>query len=73
MTIEQAAETLGNLYFGALENEKALSVHLFGIKYAEKIRHISPRDIAVRAGLSRSYGTDIRKGINLAKYVRVMD
>jgi hypothetical protein len=48
-------------------------VHLFGIKYANEIREggASPKDIVVAAGMSESYGVEVNKGINLAKYVQV--
>ena len=59
------------MYQDAPPKEKALSIHLFGIKYADQIRDMSAKDIAVGAGLPESYKTEIRKGINLAKYVEV--
>ena len=59
------------MYREALPGEKALSIHLFAIKYADQIRDMSAKDIAVGAGLPESYKTEIRKGINLAKYVEV--
>ena len=57
------------MYKDALLNEKVVSVHLFGIKYADEIRDLSVKDIVVSAELPESYKTEIRKGINLAKYV----
>ena len=51
--------------------EKALSVHLFGIKYADQIEGMSVKEIVVGAGLPESYTTEINKGINLAKYVEM--
>ena len=71
MKIEDAAKILASMCEEALPNEKALSVHFFGVKYANQIRNIPSQELAVRAGLQKSYGTEIRKGINLAKYVEV--
>ena len=59
------------MYREALEGEKVIAIHLFGIKYADQIRDMSAKDIVVGAGLPESYPTEIRKGINLAKYVEV--
>lgn len=73
MTIEEAAKRLAAMYREAPEREKSLSVHLFGIKYAEQIDGIPAHDIAERADLPRSYGTEIRKGIRLARYVQLRD
>ena len=71
MRIDQASQILAQMYHDALPKEKALSIHLFAIKYADQIRDMSAKDIAVGAGLPESYKTEIRKGINLAKYVEV--
>jgi 5-methylcytosine-specific restriction protein B len=71
MTFEQAANHLKQMYNDAAKGEQALSVHLFGIKYAKDIDGMSTHEIAERAGLPRSYGTEIRKGVNLARYVEL--
>ena len=71
MRIDQASKILARMYRGALPKEQALSTHLFGIKYADEIRDMSLKDIVVGAELPESYKTEIRKGINLAKYVEV--
>lgn len=71
MRIDQASQILAQMYQDALPKEKALSIHLFAIKYAGEIRDMSAKDIVVGAELPESYKTEIRKGINLAKYVEV--
>jgi len=71
MRVDQASQILAKMYLEAPFKEKALSVHLFAIKYADQIRNISAKEIVVGAELPESYKTEIRKGINLAKYVEV--
>ena len=71
MKIEEAAKLLRDTYRAAPRGKMAVSVHLFGIKYAEEIKSMSSHELAERAGIHRSYGTEIRKGINLAKYVQI--
>ena len=71
MQIGEASKILAQMYRGALPGEKVVAVHLFGIMNADQIRNIPAKQIAVRADLPESYGTEIRKGINLAKYVEV--
>lgn len=71
MTLDQASKLLAEMYAKASNKEKALSIHLFAIKYADQIAEMSAKDIAVGAGLPESYKTEIRKGINLAKYVQL--
>ncbi len=75
MTVAELGEQLRTMYNGAPQRETAVMVHLFGIKYAIQIREsgASPRDIVIAAGISESYGTEVNKGINLAKYVRVRE
>ncbi len=71
MTLEQASKLLAEMYGKAPEKEKALSIHLFAIKYADHIANMSAKDVVVGAGLLESYKTELRKGINLAKYVHL--
>ena len=69
MTLDQAARALRAMYDDPATG-KAVSVHLFGIRYAEQIQGLDAREIARRAAIPESYGTEIRKGITLAAYVR---
>ncbi len=72
MTLDDAAKTLRKMYDGGLaERDQATQVHLFGIKYAQEIDGMPLKEIAARAGISENYGTEIRKGVKLAKYVVV--
>lgn len=73
MKIEEAARLLRDMYNTAPPGEKAVSIHLFGIKYADEIRSMSPEEVAARAEVPVSYGTEIRKAINLAKYVELKE
>lgn len=71
MQIGEASRLLADMYENAEPKEKALSIHLFGILYAADIKTMSAKEIAIGAGLPESYKAEIRKGINLAKYVEV--
>lgn len=73
MTPEYLAKKLSEMYTESKPKEKATMVHLFGIKYAEEINQcgVSSADIAAKAKIPASYGTEIRKGINLSKYVQM--
>jgi len=71
MQINEASRILADMYAKAEPKEKSVTIHLFGIKYADQIKEMSAREIVVGAGLPESYKTEIRKGINLAKYVEV--
>uniref|UniRef100_UPI0040475DA4 HTH-like domain-containing protein n=1 Tax=Yoonia sp. TaxID=2212373 RepID=UPI0040475DA4 len=74
MTIDEAALKLADMYQkGAAQKEQVTHIHLFAITYADEITGMSLPEILARAGLPDSYKTELRKGINLAKYVRPKD
>lgn len=71
MTLDEAAKLLSEAYHAAAEGEKVVQIHLFGIHYAEQIANFPASEIATRAGIGRSFGTESSKGRKLAKYVQV--
>ena len=65
-------KNLTSLYENAKDRETVVSLHLFGIKYAEELKQNgSLKKIAEDAGIPSSYATEIRKGINLSKFVKL--
>lgn len=48
---------------------KAVSIHLFGIEYADALVDVSLDELTRKAAVPQSYRTEIRKGMNLARYV----
>jgi 5-methylcytosine-specific restriction protein B len=73
MTLNQLGEKLREMYFGSGEGEAVAMTHLFGIKYAAEIKELgaSATSIALAAGIQKTYGTEINKGIKLAKFVTI--
>lgn len=71
MTIEEASRLLARMCHQAPEGEKVVHIHLFGIKYADEIQGMSLSELAVRANLPKSYGTELAKGRALARFVTV--
>jgi 5-methylcytosine-specific restriction protein B len=73
VTLHQLGQKLNEMYFSADDGETAAMVHLFGIKYATEINELGAamKSIAKAAGIRESYGTEISKGVKLAKYVTV--
>jgi 5-methylcytosine-specific restriction protein B len=69
MTEKEAAALLKALYhdpsFG-----KVVGIHLFGIRHAAELRGLDLREVTALASLPESYGTEIRKGMALAPFVR---
>jgi hypothetical protein len=70
--VEELARKLREAYDAAPENRKVVSIHLFGIAHAAALRSVSKHDVAERAGLSRTYGTELNKAANLAEYVEIV-
>ena len=69
LTEHAAAARLKQMRKNALTNEKAVQVHLFGIKYAEDLAGLNLKAVVKAADLEESYVTEVRKGMKLAKYV----
>lgn len=71
MTITELGNELKKMYHSAPEKEKATFIHLFGIKYGAIIlsNNYSSGEITKASGLNDSYKTEVRKGVNLSKYV----
>ncbi len=71
MTKQDLGSILKEIYKSASEGEKVVMIHLFGIKYSEKIKecNCSTKEIAKAADIHESYGTEISKGVKLSKYV----
>ena len=71
MELQELADTLREMYDTAPKGEKVVQIHLFGIIYAADISRFTPDAVVKRAGLKDSYGREVHKGRNLAKYVEL--
>ena len=69
MTTEELARELRDAIHGADAGGKVVAIHLFGIRYAEALDGRNLHDLAARAGLGKSWATEIRKGVRLAEHV----
>ena len=70
---ETLALRLRQIYIAAGRADTAVSVILFGIRYAEVITAsgIRPRELARLAEIPESYASQLQKGIRLSRYVTV--
>lgn len=75
MTVDELAEKLKEEYRHAPNDEKAVSVVLFSIKYASEMKGMTNAEIARKACLVKpdSYNQEIGYGRKLAKYVTLND
>ncbi|OAT86017.1 hypothetical protein A6P54_17885 [Bacillus sp. MKU004] len=65
------ANQLKEMYSKAPAGDQVAHIHLFGVKYADHIHrnHYKISEIVELSGISRSYATEVSKGIKLSKYV----
>lgn len=54
------------------EGEVVVSIHLYGIRYARQLEGLSLKDLVGDAQIPDSYRTEIRKGMKLSEYVRII-
>lgn len=74
MTLNGLATKLREMYNTKGAN-KTTMIHLFGIIYGTEMENagIQAIDVIRAAQLKESYRTEIRKGVNLARYVVLRD
>lgn len=70
MQIEKLGHLLADVVRKAPKGDIAVTIHLFGIRYANEIG-AGATQVAIAAGISEKYGTELRKGMKLAKYVEL--
>ena len=71
LSIEDLGNILKDAYNSAGENQKVVTIHVFGIKFAKLIlnKGYKVNEIISNAGLNPSYGTEVSKGIGIYKYI----
>jgi hypothetical protein len=60
--LKQACDAAGT-------NNRVVTIHLFGIRHAARLDGMNLKLLAERAGISGTYGTELRKGVRLASHV----
>lgn len=76
MDSSKLASILNKAYMAAKKANNgtvAVSIHLFGIEYADYIHSCgtSPKELAILAGVPETYGTEINKGLKLSEFVQL--
>ena len=72
LALDDLVNILKDMYNNPDSTGKAMTPHLFGLKYGaviEKLNH-SIETIAINAGLPESYAKEIRKGVNIYKAIK---
>ena len=63
-------EQLRKAILGARAGDRVVTIHLFGIDHAAELVGVNLYDLAERARLGKSFGTELRKGVRLAEHVK---
>ncbi len=75
MTPDQLTRKLKSMYENAPNREWTTMIHLFGILYADELNELNKSGVSMKCitkgAVSSAYGTEIRKGIRLARYVDI--
>ncbi len=69
MRADDLIKDLRDSHAKAAKGDKVVTIHLFGIRNAQHLDGHNAYDIAEGAGIGRSFGTEIRKGMRLAEHV----
>ena len=71
MTLNELGTKLSEMYNNAPKGDAVAMIHLFGIKYANEIKEsdYSKKDIIEQSGISKSFLTELTKGVKLSEYV----
>ena len=73
MTLKELGSKLFIAYSESARNEQIVSLHLFGIKYADDIKKFGIKEVVDESGIKSSLRTELNKGVNLAKYVKLKE
>ncbi|QQN75038.1 hypothetical protein [Croceicoccus sp. YJ47] len=71
--MSEIADELRNACRSAKKGDTVVTIHLFGIEHAERLKGMDLKALAARAGISETYGTELRKGVRLADYVKITE
>ena len=71
--MNEMADKLKKAVDAAPKGGRVVSIHLFGIRHARVLDGMNVHDLADVAGIGRSFGTELRKGVRLAEFVDLKD
>ena len=71
--MKDIADELRGVCEGAGKGNTVVSIHLFGIEHAERLKGLDLKALAARAGISETYATELRKGVRLSDHVKVIN
>jgi hypothetical protein len=69
VTEDELIAELSRRYHQADTGWQVIEIHLFAIEFAKQLNGHALKRIAEAATGKKSYGTELRKGINLSAYV----
>ena len=75
MDLDILGEILNTMYDNSSEENKILNIHIFGIRYGEKIKRegYSVDEIIEKSGIDYLLKARLIEGINLSDYVDIVN
>ena len=71
--MQALAQKLFKEFTAAGSRERTKVVVLFGIRYAEEMKHVSATALMKASGIGKNYGPMVNLGRNLAEHVDLKD
>lgn len=69
MREQDLSTEFGKRYHSAPDGMTVVTIHLFGIEFADELAGQNLKEICAGANVPVSYGTELRKGMRLAEFV----
>ncbi|WP_420383493.1 HTH-like domain-containing protein [Novosphingobium sp.] len=69
--MNELVDELKRVCAAASNGNRVVTMHLFAIEHAAKLKGVSLKDLASRAGIGESFATELSKGVRLANYVQI--
>ena len=70
MTLDELAKKFSETILNAPHLERITMAILFGIKYCDFINQVGATNVVKESGINKEYYGEIRRGVNLAKYIK---
>ena len=69
MRASDLSAEFGKRYHSAAKGQTVVTIHLFGIEFADQLSGHNLKEICAAARVPSAYGTELRKGMRLAEFV----
>ena len=72
MTLDELSKKLNETFLNAPDGKRVTMIILFGIQYCDYLEQVGASNVVEQSGINTKYYGEIRKGMNLSKYVGLL-